>query len=53
MSCATSSIAACGSPIAAKRFGIVRRSKSSGSTSGNSRQVTGADAVARALARSE
>jgi hypothetical protein len=53
MSCATSSIDACGSPISANRFGMVRRSKSSGSTSVSSSQVTGVETVARAFARSE
>jgi hypothetical protein len=53
MSWATSSIAACGSPISANLFGTVRRSKSSGSTSVSSAQVTGVDTVARELARRE
>ena len=44
---------ACGSPIAAKRFGIVFRVKSAGSQASSSSQLTGADTRASGLGRTE
>ena len=50
---AVSSIPACGSPIAAKRAGIVSTVKSAGSHAGTSSQVSGADTRASGSGRTE
>jgi hypothetical protein len=46
-------MAACGSPISAKRFGTVSTVKSAGSQSGTSRQSSGVDTRASGNGRTE